>query len=234
MLEVREVDVFRGPIQILWKVSIEVNKGEVVSLIGPNGAGKTTLINAIVGLLKPSSGTIKFNGIDITRLPPHKVVDVGIALVPEDRKLFGRMTVRENLLLGAYAARGKKTKEEMFKTVCELFPILKERERQLAMTLSGGEQRMLTIARGLMSNPELLILDEPTQGLSPKMALEIFKTVEKLKGRGISILLAEQNVYHALSLADRAYVLETGRVMLQGKGKELLENDYVKKAYLGL
>lgn len=234
MLEVKDVDVFRGPIQVLWKVSLEVNKGEVVSLIGPNGAGKTTLINTIVGLLKPSCGTIKFNGVDITKLPPYKVVDIGIALVPEDRKLFGRMTVRENLLLGAYTPRGKKSKDEMFKAVCELFPILREREKQLAMTLSGGEQRMLTIARGLMSNPELLILDEPTQGLSPKMALEIFKIVERLKERGISILLAEQNVYHALSLADRAYVLETGRITMQGKGKELLENDYVKKAYLGL
>ncbi|MEM4846965.1 MAG: ABC transporter ATP-binding protein [Thermosphaera sp.] len=234
MLEVKEIDVFRGPIQVLWKVSIEVNKGEVVSLIGPNGAGKTTLISTIVGLLRPSSGTIRFKGLDITRLPPHKIVETGIALVPEDRKLFGRMTVRENLLLGAYTARGKKTKEEMFNIVCELFPILRERENQLAMTLSGGEQRMLAIARGLMSNPELLILDEPAQGLSPRLALEMFKVIEELKKRGIGILLAEQNVYHALRLADRAYVLETGRITLQGKGKELLENDYVKKVYLGL
>jgi branched-chain amino acid transport system ATP-binding protein len=234
MLEVREVDVYRGPIQVLWRVSLEVNKGEVVSLIGPNGAGKTTLLSTVVGLLKPACGTIKFKGVDITKLPPYKIVDKGMVLVPEDRKLFGTMTVKENLLMGAYNVKDKRVKEERLKLVYELFPRLKERESQLAVTLSGGEQKMLAIARGLMSNPELLILDEPSQGLAPKVILEVFQVIEKLKEMGLSILLAEQNVHLALKIADRAYVLETGRVVLQGTGKELLENEYVKKAYLGL
>ncbi len=234
MLEVKEIDVYRGPIQVLWKVSLEVNEGEVVSLIGPNGAGKTTLLSSVAGLLKPACGVIKFKGMDITKLPPYKIANKGVVLVPEDRKLFGAMTVKENLLMGAYNVRDKKVKEERLEMVYELFPRLKEREKQLAMTLSGGEQKMLAIARGLMSNPELLILDEPSQGLAPRVVLEIFHVIEKLKERGLSILLAEQNAHLALKIADRAYVLETGRVTLQGSGKELLENEYVKKAYLGL
>jgi len=234
MLEVKEIDVYRGPVQVLWKVSLEVNEGEVVSLIGPNGAGKTTLLSSVAGLLKPARGVIKFKGMDITKLPPYKVANKGVVLVPEDRKLFGTMTVKENLLMGAYNVRDKKVKEERLEMVYELFPRLKEREKQLAMTLSGGEQKMLAIARGLMSNPELLVLDEPSQGLAPRVVLEIFQAIEKLKERGLSILLAEQNAHLALKMADRAYVLETGRVMLQGPGKELLENEYVKKAYLGL
>lgn len=234
MLEVKEIDVYRGPVQVLWKVSLEVNEGEVVSLIGPNGAGKTTLLSSVAGLLKPARGVIKFKGMDITKLPPYKVANKGVVLVPEDRKLFGTMTVKENLLMGAYNVRDKKVKEERLEMVYELFPRLKEREKQLAMTLSGGEQKMLAIARGLMSNPELLVLDEPSQGLAPRVVLEIFQAIEKLKERGLSILLAEQNAHLALKMADRAYVLETGRVTLQGPGKELLENEYVKKAYLGL
>jgi len=233
MLEVKEVDVYRGPVQVLWGVSLEVNRSEVVSLIGPNGAGKTTLLSTIAGLLKPARGTIKFRGIDITKLPPYKIAGKGIALVPEDRKLFGTMTVKENLLMGAYNVRDKRVKEERLKMVYELFPRLKEREKQLAMTLSGGEQRMLAIARGLMSNPELLILDEPSQGLAPIVVLEIFQVIGKLKEMGLSILLAEQNVHLALKIADRAYVLETGKVVLQGTGKELLENEHIKKVYLG-
>jgi len=233
MLEVREVDVYRGPVQVLWSVSLDVNKGEIVGLIGPNGAGKTTLLSTIAGILKPARGTIKFKGVDITKLPPYKIASNGIALVPEDRKLFGTMTVKENLLMGAYNIRDKRVKEERLKMVYELFPRLKEREGQLAMTLSGGEQRMLAIARGLMSNPELLMLDEPSQGLAPIIVLEIFKVIGKLKERGLSILLAEQNVHLALKMADRAYVLETGKVVLQGTGKELLEDERIKKAYLG-
>ncbi len=234
MLKVNNLNVLRGNMQILWDVSINVEKGEVVSLIGANGAGKTTLLSTIVGLLKPASGTIEFNGQRIDGLPPHRIVNLGIALVPEDRKLFPYMTVRENLLLGAYGSRNKSSKMETLNMVYQLFPVLREREKQLAVTLSGGEQRMLAIGRGLMSNPELLILDEPSQGLSPKLTIEIFKAVEELKKRGISILVAEQNVYYALKAANRAYVMETGKVTLHGEGKELLKNKYVKEAFLGI
>ncbi|MEM1538931.1 MAG: ABC transporter ATP-binding protein [Candidatus Bathyarchaeia archaeon] len=234
MLEVRGLNVLRGALPVLWNVSINVGRGEIVALIGANGAGKTTLLSTVAGLFKPASGTILFNGKEINGLSPHKIVNLGISFVPEDRKLFAHMTVRENLLLGAYSPRGEPSKEDWLKTIYQLFPVLKERENQLAVTLSGGEQRMLAIARGLMSNPELLILDEPSQGLSPKLTIEIFKAVEELKGRGISILLAEQNVHYALKLADEAYVMETGRITLQGKGEELLKNKYVKEAFLGL
>lgn len=234
MLEVKELSVSRGPIPILWNVSLEVKRGEVVGLIGANGAGKTTLLSTIAGLLKPSSGTVTFNGRDISKLPPHKIVELGISLVPEDRKLFAQMSVRENLLLGAYTSRGERQRERMLSIVYEVFPVLREREGQLAATLSGGEQRMLAIARGLMSSPELLMLDEPTQGLSPRLVAEVFGVIERLRERGVSILLAEQNVYHALRIADRAYVMETGRIVMRGAGRELLEDEYVKRAFLGL
>ncbi|RLI47543.1 ABC transporter ATP-binding protein [Candidatus Bathyarchaeota archaeon] len=234
MLELKNVNVLRGNIQVLWDVSVTVKKGEIVSLIGANGAGKTTLLSAIAGLLKPSSCMIIFNGKKIDGLPPYKIVNMGISFVPEDRKLFAHMTVRENLLLGAYNSRGNISKEDMLGTVYQLFPILKERENQLAITLSGGEQRMLAVARGLMSNPELLMLDEPSQGLAPKIIIEIFEVIKRLRERGLSVLVAEQNVYYALKAADRAYVMETGKVTLQGEGEKLLKNKYVKEAFLGL
>jgi len=234
MLEVKKISVFRGRLQTLWDVSIEVKKGEVVAIIGANGAGKTTLLSTIAGLLQPSSGTILFQGREINGLPPHHIVGLGTSYVPEDRKLFPHMKVRENLNLGAYSSRARARRKETFKLVYQLFPVLKERENQLVMTLSGGEQKMLSIARGLMSNPDLLILDEPSQGLSPKVTMEIFEAVEKLRNRGISILVAEQNIYSALKFADRGYVMETGKVTLEGKGSELLENKYVKEAFLGL
>lgn len=234
MLEVKNISVFRGRLQALWDVSMEVKKGEVVAIIGANGAGKTTLLSTIAGLLQPSSGTILFHGREINGLPPYHIVGLGTSYVPEDRKLFPRMRVRENLLLGAYSSRAKARKKEALKLVYQLFPVLKERESQLAMTLSGGEQKMLSIARGLMSNPELLMLDEPSLGLSPKVTMEIFKAIEELRAHGISISLAEQNVPYALRVADRAYVMETGKITLKGKSSELLRNDYVKKAFLGL
>lgn len=234
MLEVKDLNVLRGALPVLWNVSLEVGKGEVVALIGANGAGKTTLLSTVAGLLKPSSGNIMFNGKEVNGLLPHQVVSLGISFVPEDRKLFAHMTVGENLLLGAYSSRGEASKESTLKTVYQLFPVLKEREKQLAVTLSGGEQRMLAIARGLMSNPELLILDEPSQGLSPKLTMEIFKTVEELRKHGLSVLLAEQNVYYALKSCDKAYVMEIGKITLKGKGEELLKNKYVKEAFLGL
>lgn len=234
MLEVKGLNVLRGALPVLWNISIEVGKGKIVALIGANGAGKTTLLSTIAGLFKPLSGTILFNGKEISGLSPYKIVNLGISLVPEDRKLFAHMTVRENLLLGAYSSRGDAEKENTLKMIYQLFPILKERENQLAITLSGGEQRMLAIARGLMSNPELLILDEPSLGLSPKLTIEIFKAIEELRKNGISILVAEQNVYRALKSADEAYVMETGRITLQGNGDDLLKNKQVKEAFLGL
>lgn len=234
MLEVRNLNVIRGGLQVLWDVSIEVKNNEIVALIGPNGAGKTTLLSSIVGLLKPSSGIILFHEKKITGLPPYKSVNLGISFVPEDRKLFTNCSVRENLLLGAYSSRAKMRTKAMLNAVYQIFPLLKERENQLTITLSGGEQRMLAIARSLMSNPELLLLDEPSQGLAPIMAFEVFKTSEKLKERGISILLVEQNVHYALKFADRAYVMETGKVTLEGKASELLGSDYVREAFLGI
>lgn len=234
MLEVKDLNVSRGALPVLWNISLEVKKGEVAALIGSNGAGKTTLLSTVAGLLKPSSGNIVFNGKEVNGLLPHQVVNLGISFVPEDRKLFSYMTVGENLLLGAYSSRGKNSKEDILKMVYQLFPVLKEREKQLAVTLSGGEQRMLAIARGLMSNPELLILDEPSQGLSPKLTMEIFRAVEELRKHGLSVLLAEQNVYYALKFSDKAYVMETGKITLKGKGEELLKNRHVKEAFLGL
>jgi branched-chain amino acid transport system ATP-binding protein len=234
MLEVQKLDVHRGELQVVWHVSIKVEKGEIVVLIGANGAGKSTLLSTIAGLYRPSSGVIRFNGNEINGLAPYRVVDSGISFVPEDRKLFSHMTVRENLVVGSYSSRAKAKIKENFETVYEIFPVLKERENQLVMTLSGGEQRMLAIARGLMSNPVLLILDEPSQGLSPKLIIEVFKAVEELRTRGLSILLAEQNVYSASECADKAYVMETGRITLHGECEELLKNKHVKEAFLGL
>ncbi|MEM0313478.1 MAG: ABC transporter ATP-binding protein [Candidatus Bathyarchaeia archaeon] len=234
MLEVKELNVSRGKIPILWNVNLKVKRGEIVCLIGANGAGKTTLLSSIAGILKPASGAIIFDGKEINGIPPYKVVDLGISFVPEDRKLFPHMTVRENLLMGAYTPKARAMKEENFKLVYQLFPVLNEREKQLAVTLSGGEQRMLAIARGLMSSPDLLMLDEPSQGLSPKVTKEIFEAVKELRDRGISILLAEQNAYCALNCADKACVMETGRITMTGTGQELLNNGYVKEAFLGL
>lgn len=234
MLEVEKLNVLRGKIQVLWNVSLHVEKGEFVTLVGANGAGKTSLLSTIAGLLKPASGVIRFNGRVINDLPPYKIVNLGIAFIPEDRKLFAGMSVRENLILGAHGSRKGLSREEKLKEVYQLFPVLRDREKQAASTLSGGEQRMLAIARGLMSDPELLILDEPSQGLAPKIVLEVFEALKRLKERGVSILLAEQNVYQALKYADRAYVIETGKVTLEGKGSDLLDNEYVRKAFLGL
>lgn len=233
MLEVKGLNVRRGILQVLWDVSLSVRDGEIVALIGSNGSGKTTLMNTIIGFLKPFSGSIIFNGREIAGLPPYEIVRLGLSLVPEDRKLFTNCTVYENLILGAYGVKTGKTKETL-EMIYNLFPILRERRKQMAGTLSGGEQRMLTIARSLMSNPSLLMFDEPSQGLSPKVSLEVFKAIRRLRDEyGISILLSEQNVYHALKLADYAFILETGKVTLEGSGSDLLNNKYVKEAFLG-
>ena len=233
MLEVKNINVFYDEIQVLWNLSLKVSKGELVTVIGPNGAGKTTLLKTISGLLIPKNGEILFLNEKINGLSPYKIVRKGIIQVPEGRRLFPYMSVIENLEMGAYTISESKKKENL-EFVFNLFPILKERKSQLAVTLSGGEQQMLAIARALMSSPKLLMLDEPSLGLAPKLVIKIFETINFLKENGITILLIEQNIKNALSLADKAYVLENGKIVLQGAGREILENNYVKTAYLGI
>jgi branched-chain amino acid transport system ATP-binding protein len=234
MLDVKKINTFYGKVQVLWDVSLKVVKKEIVAFIGANGAGKTTLINTISGLLRPASGTIKFHGKSIGGLAPHAIVERGICHIPEGRRLFPDMSVRENLEMGAYLTRAWKKKDETLEHVYQLFPILQERGGQLARTLSGGEQQMLAMGRGLMSRPKLCIIDEPSNGLSPLLVKEIFDIIEGLRKQGIAILLIEQNVRQTLELADRAYVLENGRVILSGEGNKLLKKELIKKAYLGL
>jgi branched-chain amino acid transport system ATP-binding protein len=233
LLEVKNINVFYDEIQVLWSLSLKVSKRELVTVIGPNGAGKTTLLKTISGLLIPKNGEILFLNEKINGLSPYKIVRKGIIQVPEGRRLFPYMSVIENLEMGAYTISESKKKENL-EFVFNLFPILKERKNQLAVTLSGGEQQMLAIARALMSSPKLLMLDEPSLGLAPKLVIKIFETINFLKENGITILLIEQNIRNALSLADKAYVLENGKIVLQGTGKEILENNYVKTAYLGI
>jgi branched-chain amino acid transport system ATP-binding protein len=234
MLEVEGIDVFYGDVQVLWDVSFEVKKGEVVALIGGNGSGKTTTLSTVSSLLKPRKGSVIYEGQPIHTRAPHDMVNLGIAHVPEARRLFPEMTVRENLLLGALTPEAKKTRPETLEKVFTIFPRLKEREKQQAGTLSGGEQQMAAIGRGLMSRPRLLMLDEPSLGLSPILVGDIFRVIKEVHAEGVTVLLVEQNVFRTLEIADRAYVLENGRVVLQGSGAELLANDHVRKAYLGL
>ncbi len=234
MLEVRGIDVFYGDVQVLWDVSFEVKKGEVVALIGGNGSGKTTSLATVSSLLKPRKGTVTYEGQPIHTRAPHDMVNLGIAHVPEARRLFPEMTVRENLLLGALTPEAKKTRPQTLEKVFTIFPRLKEREKQQAGTLSGGEQQMAAIGRGLMSRPRLLMLDEPSLGLSPILVGDIFRVIKEVHSEGVTVLLVEQNVFRTLEIADRAYVLGNGRVVLQGSGAELLANDHVRKAYLGL
>lgn len=234
MLEVRNVDTFYGKAQALWDVSLRIGEEEIVALIGANGAGKTTLLNTISGLLRPASGSVEFLGKRIDGLPSHSIVELGISHVPEGRKLFPHMSVSENLEMGAYVHEAWKRKEETLRQVYQVFPILKEREGQLARTLSGGEGQMLAIGRGLMSRPRLCLFDEPSYGLAPLLMAEIFRIIQGLRDQGITILLVEQNVRQSLEIADRAYVLENGRVVLEGNGKGLLQEELIRKAYLGL
>lgn len=216
---------------MLWGINLKVEEGEIVALIGSNGSGKTTAIETIFGLNKAAQGRIEFMGDDITGLPPYDIVRRGLVLVPERRELFPKMTVLENLKLGTHASGGRSDRLER---VFDLFPALNERKKQLACTLSGGEQQMLAIARGLMSNPKLFVLDEPSMGLSPLMVSMVFESIKKLNEEGVTILLVEQNVAHALELSDRGYVLESGRIKLEGSSQELLSNEHVKAAYLGI
>jgi branched-chain amino acid transport system ATP-binding protein len=234
MLEVRGIDVFYGDVQVLWDLSFEVKKGEIVALIGANGSGKTTSLATVSSLLKPRKGSITYEGQPIHTRAPHDMVNLGIAHVPEARRLFPEMTVRENLLLGALTPQAKTARPEMLEKVFTIFPRLKEREKQQAGTLSGGEQQMAAIGRGLMSKPRLLMLDEPSLGLSPILVADIFRVIKEVHAAGVTVLLVEQNVFRTLEIADRAYVLGNGRVVLEGKGAELLADDHVRKAYLGL
>ncbi|MCL7412733.1 MAG: ABC transporter ATP-binding protein [ANME-2 cluster archaeon] len=231
MLNVENINVFYGSVRILWDVNFHINEGEIITIIGPNGAGKTTIVKTLMGLLKPISGTIEFNGNPIHQAPTHHIVKDGIALVPEGRELFPRMTIMENLQMGAYTSD---TREETLEWVFSLFPRLEERQKQSAGTLSGGEQQMLAIARGLMSRPKLLILDEPSLGLAPIMVNKVFEIIKTLNSQGVTVLLVEQNIHHALEASNRGYVLETGRITLEGASRELLDNNHVKEAYLGM
>jgi branched-chain amino acid transport system ATP-binding protein len=233
MLEVDNIQVFYGAIQALHGVTFEVKEGEIVTLIGANGAGKSTTLRTISGLLRPKSGTVKFGGNDITKAPAHKIVQMGLAHVPEGRKIFPDLTVRENLIMGAYTRTDRTEIAASLANVFQRFPRLKEREKQLAGTLSGGEQQMLAMGRGLMCKPKLLILDEPSMGLSPILVEDIFKIIQEINQQGTTILLVEQNAFMALQIAHRAYVLETGRVMLSGPAAELQKDPKVRSAYLG-
>jgi branched-chain amino acid transport system ATP-binding protein len=234
MLEICDVATVYGKVQALWDVCLEVHEAEIVALVGSNGAGKTTLLNTITGLLTPVSGSVEFDGQRIDGLPPHAIVELGISHIPEGARVFPDMTVRENLEMGAYPLRAWRQKEETLEQIYREFPLLKERERQLARTLSGGERQMLAMGRGLMSRPKLCVFDEPSYGLAPLLVAEIFQIVAGLRDQGITVLLIEQNVRQSLEIADRAYVLENGRICLQGECGELLRSDFVRQAYLGL
>jgi len=233
LLEVEDLHVYYGAIRAVQGVSFHMNEGEIVTLIGANGAGKSTILNTISGLLRPRKGKILFKGQDLTRIPASQIVRLGISQVPEGRKIFAPLTVRENLEMGAFVRRDKREIEETMKRVFASFPRLQERARQLGGTLSGGEQQMLAMGRGLMSRPTLLLLDEPSMGLAPILVEEIFRIIQEINAQGTSILLVEQNANMALSVAHRGYVLETGRIVLEGTAKELRENPQVKAAYLG-
>jgi len=235
MLEVDGIDVYYGDLQALWDVSVTVEGKELAVICGSNGSGKSTLLKTVAGILKPKRGSIKFLDKKIDGIPPYTNVGQGISLVPEGARVFPYTTVLDNLKLGAYTVKEKERIKESLKFVYEIFPVLRERENQLAGTLSGGERQMLAIGRALMSEPKLLLLDEPSAGLAPLLSANVFEVIKEInKGKGTSILLSEQNLHQALKLADRAYVLETGRVVLTGTGEEVLNNDMVKKAYLGL
>ena len=232
MLKVNDINVFYGAIHAIKGVSFEVNEGEVVTLIGANGAGKTTILNTVAGLLHTRTGSIDFNNIHLGHIPPHKILPLGLALVPEGRQIFQQMTVEENLEMGAYT-RPKNEIPDSLDDIFNRFPRLKERRKQIAGTLSGGEQQMLAMSRALMSRPKLMMLDEPSMGLAPILVDQIFDIIRELHKAGTTILLVEQNARKALQIADRAYVLETGTVTLSGTGAELAQSDEVRKAYLG-
>lgn len=234
MLSVERIDVSYGGAQVLYNVSLKVNEGELIALIGSNGAGKTTILKTIAGLLHPSSGKIYFLNEVISNMPPNVIAEKGISLVPEGRRLFPFLTVQENLEIGAYKKDARERMRDSMEWVYQLFPILEERRKQLAYTLSGGEQQMLAIGRAIMSRPKLLLLDEPSLGLAPIVYTKIFDVLKEINSQGVTILLVEQNVHIALKTANRAYVIENGRIILEGKSEELLKDENLKKAYLGI
>lgn len=233
MLEIKDLEVYYGVIQAIKGISFEVNQGEVIALIGANGAGKTTTLHTITGLISPKKGSVVFVGKDITKVPAHKIVSMGMAHVPEGRRVFAELSVYENLKMGAYTRSDKNEIEESLANVYKRFPRLEERKNQMAGTLSGGEQQMLAMGRALMSRPKIILMDEPSMGLSPILVNEIFDIIRSVSESGTTVLLVEQNAKKALAIADRAYVLETGRITMSGNAKDLLEDDSIKKAYLG-
>jgi branched-chain amino acid transport system ATP-binding protein len=234
LLEVDAIDVFHGDVQVVFGLSLHIAEGEVVSIIGGNGAGKTTLLKTISGLMSPAAGAIRFEGQPIHALPPEAIVERGIVHVPEGRRLFALMSVQDNLVVGAYNRRAEKHRAQTLEDVYGMFPRLRERTAQMAMTLSGGEQQMVAIGRGLMARPKLLMLDEPSLGLAPILIQGIFETVRRIADQGTTVLLVEQDVKHSLSLSDRGYVLEHGRTVMEGPARELLDNPHIRTAYLGL
>ena len=233
MLEVKDLQVYYGVIQAIKGVSFHVDEGEVVALIGANGAGKTTILHTVSGLIAPKAGSITFEGRDIVKTPGHKIVTMGMAHVPEGRRVFAQLSVLQNLKMGAYTRKSKEEISQTLQTVFERFPRLEERQNQLAGTLSGGEQQMLAMGRALMSHPKIILMDEPSMGLSPIFVNEIFDIIQEVSKSGTTVLLVEQNAKKALSIADRAYVLETGNIVLEGQAGELLNDESIKKAYLG-
>lgn len=233
MLEIKDLEVYYGMIQAIKGVSFDVNEGEVIALIGANGAGKTTILHTITGLINAQKGSVWFEGKDITKVPAHKIVSMGMAHVPEGRRVFANLTVLQNLKMGAYTRKDKTEIEQTLDSIYKRFPRLMERQNQLAGTLSGGEQQMLAMGRALMSHPKIILMDEPSMGLSPIFVNEIFDIIKSVSASGTTVLLVEQNAKKALSIADRAYVLETGKIVLSVKASDLLNNDSIKKAYLG-
>lgn len=233
MLSIKDLQVYYGVIQAIKGISFEVNEGEIIALIGANGAGKTTILHTVSGLIQAKSGSVQFEGKELTKTAPHKIVQMGMAHVPEGRRIFQELSVYENLKLGAYTRKDKAEIECSLKMVYERFPRLEERKKQVAGTLSGGEQQMLAMGRALMSNPKIILMDEPSMGLSPLLVSEIFDIIKSINESGTTVLLVEQNAKKALSIADRAYVLETGNIVLEGAAKDLMNDDSIKKAYLG-
>jgi branched-chain amino acid transport system ATP-binding protein len=234
MLRIEKLSFAYGDLQVLWDVDLEVRQGEIVTVVGANGAGKSTILKNVSRLVRPSSGTVRFGDVDLGKVAPHDVVALGLVQVPEGRRIFPEMTVLENLRMGSFTKSTRKDRDRNIERAFTLFPRLKERQKQLGGTMSGGEQQMLAIARGLMGNPKLLLLDEPSLGLSPLLVKNIFEIIKEINRQGTTILLVEQNVYQSLHVSSRAYVLETGRVVLSGTGAELLANAHVKKAFLGM
>ncbi|MDY0220075.1 MAG: ABC transporter ATP-binding protein [Desulfobacterium sp.] len=234
MLKVDGINVFYGDLQVIWDVTFQVKEKEIVVLVGANGAGKSTTLKTISSLLTPQKGTVEFDGVRLDQLPANKIIEYGLVHVPEARRLFPDMNVEENLIMGSLIAEAKRKRNETMEYVYELFPILGERKKQMAGTLSGGEQQMLAIGRGLMGHPKMMMFDEPSLGLSPLLTQQIFGMIKKINGEGLTILLVEQNVRQTLAMCHRAYVLENGRTVLEGTGQELMHNEHVKEAFLGI